>query len=114
YLLSVLPALCWIFTLILQELKWQKFFGVILAGTALMGGLLAHADYVQANTIVKLAEYLERKAPELQTLSPRPVHHWYYLADTFDGSQPYMVPLGWENVLPHQKLHKGDLFLRAY
>ena len=25
-----------------------------------------------------------------------------------------MLPLGWENVLPHQKLKKGDLFLRAY
>ena len=31
----------------------------------------------------------------------------------FDGSQLYVVKLGWENVLPHQKF-SGSLFLRSY
>jgi len=114
YLLCILPALCWVFALAIEELKWPKLWNFTLGMTALMGLSLAHADYVQANTIVSLAERLRGTAGQFQAISPKPEHHWYYLADTFDGSQPYMVPLGWENVLPHQKLNKGDLFLRAY
>ncbi len=114
YLLCVLPALCWVFAIQVQELHWPQIWNPTLAATAVLGLLVAHGDYVQANTIVKLAERLESKSAEFQALAPKPAHRWYYLADTFDGSQPYLLPLGWENVLPHQKFKRGDLFLRAY
>jgi len=114
YLLCVLPAIAWLFVLQLEKYGHPILRRSILGVTALAGLALAHADYVQANTIVKLAESLRSRAEEFQKMAPRPQCHWYYLADTFDGSQPYLEPLGWQNVLPHQKFHTGDLFLRAY
>jgi len=114
YLLCVLPAMCWAFSLMVKKIKWRGLWETTLAVTFLMGALVAHADYVQANTIKSLAKQLQEKAGELQALAPRPRRTWYYLADTFDGSQPYLGPLGWQNVLPHQKFNRGDLFLRAY
>jgi hypothetical protein len=112
--LCVLPAIAWIFVLQLEKFGSPILRRSVLGVTALAGLLLAHADYVQADTIVRLAESLRLRAGEFQKLAPRPQSHWYYLADTFDGSQPYLEPLGWQNVLPHQKFQKGDLFLRAY
>jgi 4-amino-4-deoxy-L-arabinose transferase-like glycosyltransferase len=114
YLLCTLPAMCWIFALQMNEFGSPELWQATLAATALSGLLIAHADYVQANTIVRLAESLEQKSARFQAMAPKPSHRWYYLADTFDGSQPYLLPLGWENVLPHQQFKKGDLFLRAY
>ena len=114
YLLCVLPAIAWIFILQLEKFGSPFLRRSVLGVTALAGLLLAHADYVQANTIVKLAAALRIRAGEFQRIAPKPQSHWYYLADTFDGSQPYLEPLGWRNVLPHQKFEKGDLFLRAY
>ena len=114
YFLCVLPAIAWIFVLQLEKFGGPTIRRVVLGVTALAGLLLAHADYVQANTIVRLAESLRMQAGEFQKRAPKPQNHWYYLADTFDGSQPYLEPLGWQNALPHQKFQKGDLFLRAY
>ncbi len=113
YLLCVLPAMCWIFAIQVQALGGAKLWKLTLGATALLGFFVAQADNVQANTIVALAERLGSKTVEFQRVAPKPAHHWYYLADTFDGSQPYLLPLGWENVLPHQKFGRGDLFLRA-
>ena len=117
YLLCILPAMCWVFALMIDEFGAegrQTLWRAALAGTALMGLLLAHADFVQADTIVRLAEALRRKAPELQAIAPRPPARWYYMADAFDGSQPYMLPLNWENMVVHQTFQPGDLLLRAY
>jgi dolichyl-phosphate-mannose-protein mannosyltransferase len=114
YLLCVLPAMCWVFVLVVHKLKLRRFLLTTIGATFLIGFLVAHGDYVQANTIVTLASALQAKAAEFQKMAPKPKRHWYYLADTFDGSQPYLLPLGWENVLPHQKFKRGDLFLRAY
>ena len=114
YLLCVLPAIAWIFVLQLEKYGSPTVRRSVLGVTALASLLLAHADYVQANTIVRLADSLRLRVEEFQKLAPKPQNHWYYLADTFDGSQPYLEPLGWQNVLPHQKFQKGDLFLRAY
>jgi 4-amino-4-deoxy-L-arabinose transferase-like glycosyltransferase len=114
YFLCVLPAIAWIFVLQLEKFGSPVLRRSVLGVTALAGLALAHADYVQANTIVRLADSLRRRAAEFQVMAPKPHSHWYYLADTFDGSQPYLEPLGWQNVLPHQKFQKGDLFLRAY
>jgi hypothetical protein len=114
YLLCILPAMCWIFTIQAHDYGGPGFWRATLTATALCGLLVAHADYVQANTIIRLAQNLELKSARFQVLAPKPAHHWYYLADTFDGSQPYLLPLGWENVLPHQNFKKGDLFLRAF
>jgi hypothetical protein len=110
----MLPALCWVFALAVEELHAPVFGRTVLAVTAVFGLLIAHADYVQANTIVTLADTLKSDIPKFEKMAP-PVHsHWYYLADTFDGSQPYLEPLGWQNVMPDQKFQPGDLFLRAY
>jgi len=114
YYVCVLPALCWVFALILEEFRWPELGRAALGVTALAGLLIAHADYIQANTIVRLAENLREHMAQFEQFAPRPPSHWYYLADTFDGSQPYLLPLGWENVLPYQKFKPGDLFLRAY
>ena len=114
YLLCVLPALSWTFVIVVEDLHWRRLLHGTLVVTALAGFLLAHADYVQANTIVRLSDVLRARAPELEKLAPHAHTHWYYLADTFDGSQPYLLPLGWQNVLPYQKFKPGDLFLRAY
>jgi hypothetical protein len=79
----------------------------------LIGVALAYADYAQAGVIRPLSKRLETQQAQFQSIAPRPPHHWYYLADTFDGSQPYVLRWGWENVFPNQKLASGDLFLRA-
>jgi 4-amino-4-deoxy-L-arabinose transferase-like glycosyltransferase len=114
YLLCVLPAIAWFFDLQMEKVGNPMMHRWVLGVTALAGLLLAHADYVQANTILRLADNLRRRTGEFQKIAPRPPDRWYYLADTFDGSQPYVEPLGWQNVLPHQKFRKGDLFLRAH
>lgn len=113
YMLCVLPAVIWLFARILNKAQLTVWRYPILALTAVVGLALADADYVQANCIEALAHQLQRIGPQLQRLAPRPAH-WYYLADTFDGSQPYLEPLGWQNVFPNQTFHKGDLFLRAH
>jgi 4-amino-4-deoxy-L-arabinose transferase-like glycosyltransferase len=114
YLLCVLPAMCWVFMMQVRKMKSPLLRRAAFAVTALAGLGLAQADYVQANSIIRLAEHLQAITPKLMEMSPKPTHGWYYLSDTFDGSQPYVRPVGWENALPHQKFKKGDLFLKAH
>ncbi len=114
YFLCILPAMCWAFTAMLEKIHWQKYERRILMGTAVVALLVAHADYLQANTIQALAQWASQKQLELEKLAPKNKSGWYYLSDTFDGSQPYMQPLGWASALPDQSYKKGDLLLRAY
>jgi hypothetical protein len=113
YLLIILPPLCWAFQLIVESLSPKVWQGAWLL-TALTGLSLAYSDYTQANTIKQLAHVLAAHSEELEKLSNHKEHHWYYLADTFDGSQPYLMPLGWENVFPFQTFQPGDLFLKSH
>jgi len=114
YLLLILPPLCWTFTLIVDPATNPRTWRAAWLATFLAGWTLAYADYAQANTIKKLADVLAQKSDALQVMSDRSKHHWYYLADTFDGSQPYLLPLGWENVFPYQTFKSGDLFLKSH
>jgi 4-amino-4-deoxy-L-arabinose transferase-like glycosyltransferase len=112
YLLLLLPPMIWSFINMLEACQGRRCWTLAWIGTASMGLLLAISDYQEANTIQRLADRLAGKKSVFEQLAPRP-HHWYYLADTFDGSQPYLLPLGWENVFPHQEFKPGDLFLKA-
>ncbi len=114
YLLCVVPVLCWIFARLVAHDGARILWRASFVATAITALLVAHGDYLQANTIVKLADQMRLKTEGLQALSPKPQHHWYYLADTFDGSHHYLAPLGWENALPDQKYKRGDLLMRAY
>ncbi|OGR90029.1 MAG: hypothetical protein A2992_00560 [Elusimicrobia bacterium RIFCSPLOWO2_01_FULL_59_12] len=113
YLLIILPPVCWVFRRWVEDSGrvwlWRWAWGM----TALMGAALAYVDYAQAGTILPLTQVLETQQAQFQKLSPRPPNHWYYLADTFDGSQPYILRLGWENVFPFQSFPRGSLFLRS-
>jgi len=113
YYLLILPPAIWLFMLMADSQDWRSIYYVAWGCSLVLGGSLAYADQAQANTIQKLAVLLKKDANVFAALSPRPPAHWYYLADTFDGSQPYIEPLGWENVFPEQEFHRGDLFLRA-
>lgn len=113
YLLCVLPAVCWMLTLHLESLTLESWKKPILVACAGMSLLIAHADYLQANTILKLSERFASRGAELQALAPKPAKQWYYLSDTFDGSQAYMAPLGWQSALPGQPYQVGDLLMRA-
>jgi 4-amino-4-deoxy-L-arabinose transferase-like glycosyltransferase len=114
YLLLVMPPVCWLFQYFMEDYGWRTLKVGVLGSTALLGLALAYVDYAQANVIQPLAQILETQAPLFQELAPRPPQHWYYLADTFDGSQPYVLRWGWENVFPFQKFPAGSLFLRSY
>ncbi len=114
YLLIILPPICWAFQLIVEQAGGRLPWRVAWILTAMTGLSLAYADYAQANTIKQLAQVLAGKSAELEKLSSHQQHHWYYLADTFDGSQPYLMPLGWENVFPFQTFQPGDLFLKSH
>lgn len=114
YLLIILPPMCWVFQLLVEEFGGRPLWRTAWVLTALTGLSLAYADYAQANTIKQLAHMLAGKSAELEALSDRRQHHWYYLADTFDGSQPYLQALGWENVFPFQTFQPGDLFLKSH
>lgn len=114
YLLGIVPPFAWIAFHLYRQGKKPWLWRAVLGTTAVMGLLLAHADFIQANTIAYLSERLAEKRSEFEAHAPKTQSHWYFLADTFDGAQPYIEPLGWENVLPYQSFKKGDLFLRAY
>jgi 4-amino-4-deoxy-L-arabinose transferase-like glycosyltransferase len=114
YLLLVLPPVCWLFEMLVERTGPRLIWNVAWGTTALLGGMLAYVDYAQANVIVPLSQVLEMQEPLFQDLAPRPPHHWFYLADTFDGSQPYVLKLGWQNVFPFQEFPSGSLFLRSY
>ncbi|HVO32928.1 MAG TPA: glycosyltransferase family 39 protein [Elusimicrobiota bacterium] len=113
YFLTILPPLVWLFVRWAEKAGNWSALPAAVCCAGILGGNLAYADYAQANTIVTLAQFLSTTAPQFQTLAPKPAHHWYYQADTFDGSQPYILPLGWENVLPDQSFQPGDLLLRS-
>ncbi len=112
YLLCVLPALCWVFGILVEESKWPRLWAVALVSTAVTGLLVAHADYAQANTILAMSNVLRERAADLEVLAPRPAHRWYYLGDTFTGYAPYLGPQGWEAAFPTTVFHRGDLLLR--
>ncbi len=113
YLLLIIPCLVWLFFRWMEQERKSGTELVALLCTLILGLSMAYADYAQANTIIKLAGFLSSNAPRFELLAPQPLHHWYYQADTFDGSQPYIIPLGWQNVLPDQTFQPGDLFLRS-
>jgi 4-amino-4-deoxy-L-arabinose transferase-like glycosyltransferase len=113
YLLIVLPPLCWLFQHFTEAFQRPRLLKLAWGATALMGGALAYVDYAQAGVIVPLSQVLQSQKPLFQAMAPRPLNHWFYLADTFDGSQPYVLQEGWENVFPNQKFTSGSLFLRS-
>ncbi len=112
YLLVLLPPCCWAFASMLDPLATRRLAVFVWAGSFVLSAALAFADFSQANTIKKVAHELAGKVGEFDRLSDRPAHHWYYLSDTFDGSQPYLGPLGWENIFPYESLKPGDLLMR--
>jgi hypothetical protein len=111
YLLLILPPLVWLFMETVADSR--RLWTASLALSFGMGILLTASDYAQANTIKKLALFLKDQSAALQAQSPRPPNRWFYLADTFDGSQPYLLPLGWQNVFPDQVFEPGDLFMKS-
>ena len=113
YLLLILPPMIWSFVTLVETSAGRRTWQAAWAGTALLGLFLAISDFQQANTIQGLASRLVSERPTFEKLAPHAFHRWYYLADTFDGSQPYLGPLGWENVFPNQTFKAGDLFLKA-
>ena len=114
YLLILLPPVVWLFQGWIENENVPTFGKLAWVTTFGMGLALACVDYGQAGVIVPLSEALQSQQPMFQEIAPRPKHHWYYLADTFDGSQPYVLKSGWENVFPHQVFESGGLFLRSY
>jgi len=113
YLLCLLPALCWLFDRALEQERLGRWKKYLLGMTAVVALCVAHGDYVQANAIESLARRLQVERPHLERLAPPPAR-WFYLADSFDGSESYLASLGWQNVFPSQTFTKGDLFLRAH
>ncbi len=113
YLLIVLPPVCWLFQKWLEEAGQMRFFRWIWGMTVVMGMAIAYADYAQANVIHRFSQVLETQQAQFQSLAARPPKHWYYLADTFDGTQPYVLRQGWESVFPFQEFEKGSLLLRS-
>jgi hypothetical protein len=73
--------------------------------TAVMGLLLACADYQQANVIKQLSSEWR-----LHPVSERPDHK-YYLGDTFTGYKPYLGTLGWQSAFPTTAFQPGDWLL---
>jgi hypothetical protein len=114
YLVLILPPVCWVFRKSIEESGRYKLWNAAWGATALLGLALAYVDYAQAGVILPLSRVLADNNVLFQQIAPRPPHHWYYLADTFDGSQPYVLRLGWENVFPNQQFESGSLFLRSY
>ncbi len=114
YLLCLLPPTCWLYADFLDQWGGARLRSGSLAATAVLALLIAQGDYLQANAVKHLAVQMSQKNEELQKRSPKPKRRWYYLSDTFDGSQPYLAPLGWQNALPDQTFSRGDLFMRAY
>jgi hypothetical protein len=114
YLLLVLPAAVWIFVGQVGRLADAGFWRRAWALTALTTLLLAFADYGQAETVRHLAAILKGRQEQLEALAPRSKQRWYYLGDTFDGAQPYLNPLGWENIFPTQAVKSGDLLLKSH
>lgn len=111
YFLLVLPAAVWVFGRILARTRSRGMWTTVMAITALSGGILAFVDFIQADAIVRLADTLETRRTQLETLAPPAKNRWYYLGDTFSGSEPYLGPLGWRNVFPNDELKSGDLLL---
>jgi hypothetical protein len=114
YFLIVLPAAVWIFRYVVEQRGYLRLWKLAWVTSAVMGLALAYVDLKQAQVIVPLGERLGSQREVFQSIAPRPQHRWFYLADTFDGSQPYIQSLGWENVFPFQEFPKGSLFLRSH
>jgi hypothetical protein len=113
YFLIVLPPAVWLFIDAFDRERLSRWIIPFAEATALFGACLAYADYAQAGVIRKLEWALTANSPAFEKLAPRSSNKWYFLADTFDGAQPYIEPLGWESVFPNQNFSRGDLFLRA-
>jgi hypothetical protein len=113
YLLIVLPPACWLFQRLLEDAGRVKLWRAAWGVTAVMGAALAYVDFAQAGVVVPLSQTLQTQRPLFESVAPRPAHHWYYLGDTFDGSQPYVEAAGWETVFPDQSFKAGDFLLRA-
>jgi hypothetical protein len=113
YLLIVMPPVVWLFTRYAEETRRWRLWKISWVATFVMGAALARVDFQQANVIQPLSQVLQSQKPLFEAMAPKPKHHWYYLADTFDGSQPYVLSLGWENVFPYQDFAPGSLFLRS-
>ena len=112
YFLLILPPAAWVFLRLVDQLDASFLWPVIWCSTALLGFLLAVADYAQAGAAARLAQVLTNRQGQLEAVAPRPPHHWYYLGDTFDGAQPYLLALGWQNVFPDDPLQAGDLLIK--
>lgn len=113
YLLLVLPPAIWIIRAVVEEAGWYRSWRAAWFLTLVMGGALAYVDYAQAGTIRRIADVLAAKESELQRLSPRPPHEWFYLGDTFSGYPAYLAPLGWKSAFPGEHFQSGDLLLRS-
>jgi 4-amino-4-deoxy-L-arabinose transferase-like glycosyltransferase len=113
YVLIILPPACWLFRRIMEESKRTRLWKAVWGMTALMGLAIAYVDYAQANVVFPIAKVLESQRALFDSVSSPTLNKRYYLADTFDGSQPYIEAAGWESVFPDQAFKKGDLFLRA-
>jgi len=112
YLLLVLPPVCWLFQDMLESTSRLRLWMFTWGATAIIGAALAYVDFAQAGVIVSMADVLQAQRPTFEGLSPRSSHRWYNLADTFDGSQPYVALQGWENSFPSQAFPTGSLLLR--
>lgn len=114
YYLLILPTAVWLFARLLERTRERPFWPITTAFTALAGITLAYVDYIQADAIVRLAQTLEGRRGQLEAIAPPSKTNWYYLGDTFSGSEPYLAPLGWKNAFPSDPLEKGDLFLKPF
>lgn len=114
YFLLVLPPAVWLFGRLLERTRERSIWLITIAFTAFAGLTLAFVDFIQADAIIRLAETMEARRPQLQRLAPQDRFHWYYLGDTFSGSEAYLGPQGWENVFPTDRFKKGDLLLKPH
>ena len=111
YFLPILAPMAWLFADLVAEWGlWTR--RLVWISTGLMGLALALADNAQASAVLHLRSVLASRGSEWKSLAPKPQHHWYYFGDAFDGQQPYLNPLGWENIFPGDPLEPGDLVMK--